>query len=382
VVLLLSAAAALWAYRRYSPGGRWRAQAYSELGVLVVDYTVPFETYREHRGLFWLLDHRKIRPPGARAQEGDAWQPARDYVGYRPTDREHPVRLAHVDRSRAQLIYVADTYGVYRDDLANLETGTAHMDYTPLVFGGLSGGDAHALAEFAARGGSVIAEFNTFCEPTGAAARASMEALFGLDWTEWVGRVFADPHDTDDVPHWLPREFAKQFPGRELPHSPMLLLVARSGQLLVLEGPSIGDVAPRVIVNSAGHARFPGVQDEAPYYFWFSVMRERPGTRVFARLKLDILDEATQQLMAAQIPLDPPLLSERAAGRGRAVYLAGDFADIDFEPGSYDSEGAIANNAGKISALSGMTTAPSFWRFYAPVMEKLLEEAQHNSLQR
>jgi hypothetical protein len=387
VLLAALAAAAFWGWRRFSPAGRWSSMPYSDLPILVVDYTVPFETYREHTGLFWLLDYAKIRPPiprppGARADWGEPWQLARDYVGYRPTDREHPVRLAYVDHRSAEVIYVTDTYGVYKADLDNIESGIAHMDYTRLVFGGLSKGDGWALSDFVNHGGLLIAEFNTFCEPTPPEVRHDMEALFGVDWTEWVGRVFADPYDTNDVPHWLPREFAEQYPDRELPHSPILLLVARSGKLLVLAGSSIAEVAPRVVVSAEGAARFPKVEHDAPYYFWFSIMRERENTKVYARLKLPELEGAAALLDANGLRPTPPALTEHGVGPGRAIYFAGDFADIDFEPGVFDRENAIANNAWRIPAVTGMTTAPAFWRFYAPVMHQVLREAAAASAKR
>jgi hypothetical protein len=371
--------AAIWGWRRFSPTGRWRSKPYVDLGVLVVDYTVPFDNYREHSGLFWLLNHEKVRapvPPQAAGKDyAEPWQPARDYVGYRPSDRDHPLRLSHVNRRGTQLIYVTDTYGVYRGDLLHIDTRSAEMDYTPLVFGGLSSGDTYALSDFVGQGGMVVAEFNTFCEPTGLDERKRMEDLFGVDWTDWVGRVFADPYDTDDVPHWLPREFAKQYPGATLPRSPILLLAERTGRLLVLPGPSIADVAPRVVMTGAGAQRYPQAAHDAPYYFWFSIMRARAGTTVYAQLLLPNIEGVTQLLGSLGLGLAPPALTERDVGTGRAIYFAGDFADMDFEPGSYERADAISDNAERLSALTGMTTAPAFWLFYAPVVQQLLSEA-------
>jgi hypothetical protein len=375
-VLLLVVGAAVWAWLRFSSAGRWNARPYSDLKVLVVDYTVPFENYREHAGFFWLLNHRKINPPVTTAAktDGEPWQPARDYIGYRPRDREHPVRLSHVNRKGAKVIYVADTYGVYKDDLKNADTETAHMDYSPLIFGGLSNGDAYALSTFARGGGLLIAEFNSFCEPTAIEQRHVMEDVFGVDWTEWVGRVFADPYDEADVPHWLPREFAKQYPKDELPHSPILLLIARSGRLLVFAGPSLDDVAPRVVMTTEGRKRYPNAPGDAPYYFWFSLVRARADTKVHARLELPKIDGIPSLLAEIDAGNSPPALTERAVEKGRAVYLVGDFADIDFDPGVYDGEDVISEGAAAVS-LGGMTTAPTFFRVYAPVIDQLLEEA-------
>jgi hypothetical protein len=346
----------------------------------VVDYTVPFDNYREHSGLFWLLNHRKVRPPHAlqkRAADpegGEPWDPATDYVGYRPTDREHPVRISHVDRKRTDMIYVADTYGVYKGDLQNIDARVAHMDYSSLVFGGLSDGDVHALSDFVANGGLLLAEFNSFCDPTDDSARRHIESVFGVQWTEWVGRVFADPYDTSDVPHWLPREFARQYPDRELPHSPILLLIARDGSLQVFAGPSLLDVAPRVVMTAEGVKRYPNAPGDTPYYFWFGVVRAQADTVVHARLKLPNLAGMPELMARMNIVPDPPALTEHTSGKGTAIYLVGDFADLDFDPGQFDSETALSNGVRSVSTLASLSTAPAFWRFYAPVVDQLIRE--------
>lgn len=373
VVVMLGMAC--WVAYRLSAPGRWSSRAYEDLAVMVVDYTVPFDNYREHVGLFWLLNHRKIRPPGSprmAADEGRPWELSRDYVGYKPSDRDHPERVGLVDRSHAQLIYLTDTYGVYRDDLKHTDSRVAHMDYTTLVFGGLSDGDVHALSDFAAHGGELIAEFNTFCDPTSPEARAHIAPVFGVEWTDWVGRVFADPYDESDVPHWLPREYGRQYPGRELPHSPILLLIARDGRLAVFGGPSLGDVAPRIMMTQSGKKRFPAAAGDVPYYFWFSIMRARPGAAVQARLRMPKLAGLSDLVARIDADAEPPAFVEQA----RAHYFVGDFADLDFDPGPYDSDAALTDGAKHVSALSSMTAAPAFWRFYAPVMDQLLREAE------
>ena len=49
------------------------------LSVVVLDKTVPFDTYLEHAGLFWLMDQLKIVQPS-----GDRYDRATDYFGATP----------------------------------------------------------------------------------------------------------------------------------------------------------------------------------------------------------------------------------------------------------------------------------------------------------
>jgi hypothetical protein len=372
VVLLALAAVSVALWRWLSPTSRWARARTLDLRVLIVDYTVPFADYKEHRGLIWLLNHRKVRAPGL----AENWRAAVDYVGYRPDDREHPVRLAAVDTRGFDVVYVADTYGVYRDDLRDVDKRSAHMDYTPLVFGALSDGDAHALAAFAERGGTIIAEFNSFAEPTSPVVRRQVEPLLGVEWSGWVGRVFVDPYDPSDVPAWLPREFARQFPGQELPHSPILLLADRDGILRVFSAPSLIDVAPRVVMTDLGWQRYPDARADAPYYYWFSLVVPGPGTQVFAELRMPAIAGIPELLDTIGVPRSPPAMTEMGPAAGRRIYLACDCADIDFDPGEYASAGMIARSAALLPAHAGPNSTPVFWKFYAPMMHKLLDDLE------
>ena len=57
----------------------WQRTPARTLRVLVLDKTVPNDSYREHRGLMWLLNHRKYVQADGRPYELD-----RDYYGFFP----------------------------------------------------------------------------------------------------------------------------------------------------------------------------------------------------------------------------------------------------------------------------------------------------------
>lgn len=365
------AALAFVGWRTCSPTEQWKRMRTVDLDVIIVDYTVPFESYKEHLGIVWMLGHRKVRPPGG----APSWRADEHYVGYRPTDRDHPVRIADIDTSSADVIYIADTYGVYRDDLLHVAEQRAHMDYNPVVFGGLSAGDALALEAFTRRGGTLIAEFNTLCEPTDEAVRARMEALLGVTWSGWVGRVFIDPHDRSDVPYWLPREFARQYPDRELPRAPSLVLVDRHGRLEVFSAESVAAISPRVVMTESGRARFPRATANVPYYYWFALMRERPGAEVHARMTLPERADLRALLDEIGVPPMPAMLTEREDGQ-HIIQLSGEFGDLDFDPGDHASAGVIERHARNPAYLDGITSAPVFWRFFAPIMDQVLAELE------
>ena len=366
--LIASAVIAAVLWRQYTSTTEWDEQPPLPLKVAVIDYTVPFDNYREHVGVMWILNHAKVPAP----QDDPEWLPALHYVGYDPRDRNNPQRLAHAVTGSLNLVYIADTYGVYRDDLRDVANRKSHQDYSPVMFGGVSAKDARALEVFATGGGVLMAEFNTLADPTTPEVRAMLEVTLGIEWSGWVGRIFEDPHDTTNVPDWLGREFRKQF-AKELPHKPLLVFVDRHGTLKTFEGTSAHDLAPRIHMTPKGTARFPEAVADCPYFSWFGLMQAKPGTTVLARFTAPARKDIQAALKEIGVGASPAAMTEHRKG-GRRVYFAGDFADIDFDPGPYDRPDAIRRQAVRASELTAVTAAPSFWRFYAPVVKQLLIE--------
>jgi hypothetical protein len=368
VVLAGLVSLAVWRLWFHSPRRLWHQQPMLYLRALVVDYTVPFDDYKEHRGLIWLFNHVRLWGP-----KQPLWRVGEDYVGYQPLDRGDPRRVSQVDLSKVDLVYVADTYGVYRDDLLDIPNRRAHNDFNPLLFGGLSEVDAAALAAFSQHG-TLMMEFNSWAEPTPSEARQVLEAVLGVNWTGWAGRVFPDPHDLDDVPLWLARVYGQQFPGEELPHQPCLVLMDHSGKLRLFPAKTLAEVTPRVVMTDAGRKRFPEASG-APYYYWFALTTARPEATVHATLDLPNLPGLSELLWGEKMSLATPFLVEYKADPAApsAWNFSGDLADVDFKPGVYARIDAIDVRGGLLYE-GGPTSEPVFWRFYAPVMRTLVVE--------
>ncbi len=147
MLLLVSVLAAVALWVRFSARQQWKRQPDLKLSLGIVDYTVPFDNYREHGGSMWLLNQLKVPVPN----EASQWEPARSYIGYDPHNRDAPRRLAELPREGYDVIYVAETYGVYRAISRALPITRQHMDHSEVVFGGLSVADADALADFIRR---------------------------------------------------------------------------------------------------------------------------------------------------------------------------------------------------------------------------------------
>lgn len=60
-----------------SPFWLWQLKPSTALDVLIVDKTVPTNTYREHQGLMWVLNQQKY------VQSNESkYVPMKDYVGF------------------------------------------------------------------------------------------------------------------------------------------------------------------------------------------------------------------------------------------------------------------------------------------------------------
>ncbi|WP_236610108.1 hypothetical protein [Planococcus halocryophilus] len=84
------------------------------VNIAIIDKTVPTESYREHKGLTWLLNHQRYVP-----ESEEAYNATTDYYGFVPDEKDesYTIRDLPTDYSGTDLIYLADSYGVYEEDL-------------------------------------------------------------------------------------------------------------------------------------------------------------------------------------------------------------------------------------------------------------------------
>lgn len=334
----------------------WLFREQETLHVVVVDKTVPRADYREHAGLFWLLAHRRYVGPA-----GDPYRIQRDYYGFRPGERAGDTELRI--QGEPDLLYVADTYGVYRADLEG--RGNPRGRRSPLVYGGLTPRDWEALHGAKTPDNVLVMEFNSIATPTAPAVRRAVERALGLRWTGWIGRYFPDLRG-DEVPHWLEDSYEQQYGEPWNFRGGGVALVHESSRVVVLDGDDVrGGV--RFVPTEEGLARYPGIR-AAAYGYWFDVVRPGPSMRVEAEFRVGLTPEGERVLRRHGLPgVFPAVLRDPAA---RQYYLAGDFADVTgmASPRWVGSWGAQR-------AMSRFMGNPFFWRAYLPVLDVILAEA-------
>ncbi|GGN99883.1 hypothetical protein [Saccharibacillus kuerlensis] len=367
----------------------WEGKSAKSLSVAVLDKTVTNDSYREHKGLFWILNQQKYRMPG-----GDKYLYDQDYYGNYPKQngiRPEERTLAEIPPD-TQLLYVADTYGLLE---AEEEDEEVTADRVPANAGGSSprgqnGGmkiaDVHVMEAAAARGTMLVAEFNSIATPTTDSVRSRASALLGMEWTGWTARYFPDLTAGVEVPEWVPAQY-KETTGQDWAYTGAgFLFVQKDGDLFVLREGSETEGGARISFTQAGQDRF-GMKPGSRYNYWFDVVTPVGGSEVLAEYNLQLT--STGQAMLAERGLRdrfPAIIRREASGADTGTfgfspalgqvsyYFAGDYADHNEYPFWRRYAGWPIFKSWFTFDTPGSEDA-FYWDVYVPLMQKVLEEA-------
>lgn len=349
-----------------APWALWRAAPDRPLDIVVVDKTVAKPDYRKHAGLFWLLRHEKIVQRGT----GQPFRDDRDYAGYQHSADGQP-HIVPIPSRKSDLTYIADTYGVYEDDLQGRPLGLRSR----LIYGGMSLDEVRTVTRGLRPGATLVGEFNCIASPTVGEAREELSDALGVRWTGWIGRHFQFLDLTVDLPLWIPRAWKRQTGRIWQFHGAGYVFVNEQGVLVVLvEG--IDTPAPALrITFDRDHADRYGTVRRQTYDYWFEVMEPRPGAEVVANFELDLTDSGRAKMRGVPVDRPFPAIVRTVRPGHVAYYFAGDFADQPKVPSAYRYKWLP-----KIRAWLGAEHRDDqqafYWRVYVPVMQHVIREAE------
>ena len=335
----------------------WLVKPRDNTHVLVVDKTVPLDSFREHHRLMWMLSQHKAPAPDNRL----LWNRERDYIGYDPRSGDH-TDLLDIHLRGKNVLYIADTYGVYKDDYEAARLNLEHLERSRKIYGGLSLDEVKVIERFAQAGGRVIAEFNSFASPTERAVRQRMETILRLKWTGWVARKAAELSDYREIATWIRKRWELEFKRPWDLEGPGVIFVHEDGRVLVLRvGPELSE--PDVVVMQ-GDRRI-------PYHYWFDIVVANRPNDVRSGYHVPTMAEGDRLMRAFGVPnVFPAVIHDDGFER---TYLAGDFSDFGgiFDPPWLAGITTIRywlSRAGLVTPEAQLT-----WEVYAPVIEQLLE---------
>ncbi len=352
----------------------WFIAPYHQLDVWVVDKTVPYPDFREHAGLFWLLDNNKIAKPGTRI----LYDMRSDYYGFYPISKnEWRTIPMPVTSKKPDLIYIADTYGVYRDDYMQKRL---QGEGSTLLYGGLNNQDYATLQGALGGGNTLIAEFNTAASPTNSRDRELFSRLIGLKWSGWIGNFYENLARDGGVPNWvvLNWESMSKIPWNFFGSG--LVLFDDTGKVEVLsQSEDLGRSAMKIIFDTPWD-RTIGVHKPISYRYWFEWISADKLVEEVAHYKLDLTPSGKQKLDALGLPDTFPAIVRFKNEQFTSWYFAGDFADLQFSGTTYAMRGIQT-----IKRLFADDTVDNnsyfFWKVYAPLMDFILKGVEQRRAQ-
>jgi len=343
------------------------------LEVLILDKSVPDEGRREHTSLSWMLTQEKIR-----RGDDELYCRSRDYYGFFPLpDQGFMVRdLTTFDSLQLDsladtldMMYIADTYGVYAWDFYQDKNRENRR-----LYGGLRTEDLDLLERMKSRGKTIVAEFNCLGPPTWRLERERFEKLFGVDYLGWTGRYFVslDTTDNDVLPSWVTRLYREQHAGAWPFHDDGIVLVDLAENIVILEsGTHLKHPVP-FIKTFPVHQSTYGLPAEIEYPFWLEIVSAKEPNQVISYFELPVNARGDSLLQKYRVPRMFPAVIRSTSEDYGFYYLAGDFADNPIPPAMAYFKGIHWLNAFFSDPDDLQDRRDFFWLFYRPLVQSIL----------
>lgn len=355
------------------PFYKWSTMNPVPMNIWIVDKTVPNTDYREHKGLMWVLNNDKIVNP----KTGEAYRYDSDYYGFFPIDKDHyDIKELVAQDQQPDLIYLADTYGVYKDDYLSVNKEGSRSE---LLYGGLNDKELALIKKNLSGGNTIIGEFNTASAPTNIANREQLSEIFRLNWLGWSGRYFKDLTKGVEIPSWTVSDYEAQSGEKWNFEGEGFVLVSDNDKVVVLrKGIEIGSKDLTFSFEKSYFDEF-GIDKTVPYDYWFEFTQTNPSADILANYQIDLTEKGQAVFDNLGLPKTFPATIRSKNTQYTSYYFAGDFAD--------------STNSGKWSDFYGYSKLKSiftlgakgdnsqfYWKCYVPMMTKILKDiAQHKA---
>ncbi|MCA0173616.1 hypothetical protein [Bacillus sp. RAR_GA_16] len=345
----------------------WYMEDQSTSDIAIIDKTIPDETYREHKGLTWILNYKKWMK-----QDDTPYNASEDYIGFHPEgEKQYNIDSFPDSLVGKDLIYLADSYGVYEDDWYGKES---KGDRSEIIYGGMTQEEVSVISEAVQRGSTFIAEFNAFGSPTDEKARQGLYSTLNLEWSGWIGRYFDDLSVDGEVPGWAIKNYEKQY-NKEWNFSKQgLLFVNEDDSIIVIEKDEIGEQTVQFSFNENGQKWLGGslIKKAMSYHYWFDIVEPVDKDEVLANYAIDVSPEAEELLKESGIPLSFPAVMRH----NHSYYFAGDYADHDGDLNVYQYKWLPAINR-LLTTGDNETLEAFYWKVYMPMMETILQNLEN-----
>jgi hypothetical protein len=339
-----------------SPFWLWAIKDSNPLQVLILDKTVPDETYREHKGLVWLLNNEKYVN-----DENEPYSLKDDYFGFIPKGnhqfliKELPKQLSQYD-----VIYLADQYGVYEEEFYN-ENQMGKR--SKILYGGLKLAELEQIENtlFQDKGKTLIAEFNTFASPTTNDVRMKISNLLNVKWRGWIGRYFPNLA-SEEVPIWVKDQYA----GKWNFNGGGLIFVNEDDYVYVAQEKDLTQKGVPIHFTKNGDNYFKQNLNSV-YDYWFDILDANSDEEILANFHLPVNEKTMKELKELGIPETFPAITHHENVQFQSFYFSGDFADETEVPSIYQTRG-LSQWKRTVSERDSF-----YWKTYVPMMKYILK---------
>lgn len=345
----------------------WNTDEEKPMNVWVVDKTVPDTSYKEHKGLMWALNSEKV----VLESTGQPLRYDRDYFGVFPkSDQDYQVREIPQTSEMPELIYLADSDGVYPSDF----NGTASDDIyagvaqTPLV-GNLTEAELTSIKNNLGGGNTIIGEFDVW----DADNQQGLEDIFRVSFSGWSGKYFVDLKRDVEIPEIIVNNYQKQT-GKAWDYTGGgLVLVSNQDQVLVLKDrEALNKDRVSLSFSQAAEDEF-AVSSQFPYQQWFDLVKPDASSEMLATVNLNVTEAGETALAQFGLGTEYAVVTRSINSQYTAYYFAGDFAQMDFS-GTFWNYAGFARIKQLFSVANPNAETKFYWGCYVPLMQKIISD--------
>ncbi len=332
----------------------WNRMNMKPLRVTVYDKTITGGSTAHHETLAWYL--RQYKYPD---RYGNLFDTKNSYLGYHPEADNPFIDLTDIDE-RTDVLYVADTYGVFKDPADVAEGESA------LLWGGSTLSDAAHLRSFLNRekSSTLIAESNTMADSTPYYVQAEMYQILGTRWTGWDGLYIYDLGNIDEIPS----RYLDNHEGPWNYDGNGIILTNLVNEVVVLEGADIS-----FSFTEEGKERL-DLSGTLPYLLTFDITESKASTSTLAEFTINAGDEELQLLEHYGIPSVFPAVQMKETANNRAYYFSGNWA--------YNARRLNFSRASFLVPLLEHFAPKEekfLWQVYMPLLHSIFSEAIERS---
>ncbi|NQV50759.1 MAG: hypothetical protein HQ507_09690 [Candidatus Marinimicrobia bacterium] len=352
----------------------WLVSPKQQLNIVLVDKSVPEENRIEHAAINWVFTHERIVN-----ERNEFYQKKLDYYGFFPRPGGDyvvkdfsPFDSLHLDSLAAvsDLLYLADTYGVFAHNYGVEQSKPNH-----LLYGGLNWSDLALIQAMRAKDKLIIGEFSLFAAPTSRSVRDSLEAILGLEWQGWVGRYFISLDSTanEALPGWVVKLYQEEH-GPVWPFRDSGVILVKGSEIVILEyGTHLNLEVPFIETQTVYAAQY-DLPGSVNYPFWFDIVTSpHAENQIVSIFHLPVNERGDSLLALHRIPKIFPAVLRAGPGEHPFYYFAGDFSDNPVPEFAAYLKGVSWFQSFFYHRNQRDDRSQFFWTYYRPLLRSILE---------